>query len=111
MPASRGRPGAAPSKGKGMSKSLISQKALSFSESVIREMSRVAATHQAVNLAQGFPDFSADARIKQAAVEAIQKDINQYAITWGAKRLRDAIVAKEKRFRGKDLDPEKEITV
>jgi aspartate/methionine/tyrosine aminotransferase len=94
-----------------MSKSLISQKASSFGESVIRGMSRVAAAHQAVNLAQGFPDFPADPRIKQAAVDAIQKDVNQYAITWGAKNLRNAIVAKEKRFRGKELDPEKEITV
>jgi aspartate/methionine/tyrosine aminotransferase len=94
-----------------MEKNLISHKANSFAESVIRAMSRVAATHQAVNLAQGFPDFPADERIKQAAVDAIMKNINQYAITWGAKSLRDAIVAKEKRFRGRILDPEKEITV
>ncbi len=94
-----------------MSKSLISHKANSFTESVIRGMSRVAAQYQSVNLAQGFPDFPADARIKQAAMDAIQKDINQYAITWGAKSLRNAIAAKEKHFRGKDLDPEKEITV
>jgi L-glutamine---4-(methylsulfanyl)-2-oxobutanoate aminotransferase len=92
-------------------KNLISHKANSFSESIIRGMSRVAATYQAVNLAQGFPNFSADERIKQAAIEAIQKNINQYAITWGAKSLRDAIVAKEKRFRGRDLNPETEITV
>lgn len=94
-----------------MEKNLISHKANSFAESIIRAMSRVAAAHQAVNLAQGFPDFSADERIKQAAVDAIMKNINQYAITWGAKSLRDAIVVKEKRFRGRDIDPEKEITV
>ncbi|HET9869813.1 MAG TPA: aminotransferase class I/II-fold pyridoxal phosphate-dependent enzyme, partial [bacterium] len=82
-----------------------------FSESVIRGMSRVAAAHQAVNLAQGFPDFPADERIKRAAQEAIGRDINQYAVTWGAKRLRDAIVAKEKRFRGRELDPETQVTV
>ncbi|MGH7739160.1 MAG: pyridoxal phosphate-dependent aminotransferase [bacterium] len=94
-----------------MAKELVSQKAQSFSESVIRGMSRVAAAHQAVNLAQGFPDFPADSRIKQAAQEAIQKDINQYAITWGAQSLRSAIAAKEKRFRGRTLDPETQITV
>ncbi len=94
-----------------MSKDPISKKAQSFSESVIRGMSRVAAAHQAVNLAQGFPDFAADPRIKQAAQDAIQKDINQYAITWGAKHLRDAIVAKEKRFRGRTLNPETHLTV
>ncbi len=92
-------------------KNMISHKANSFAESIIRGMSRVAATYQAVNLAQGFPNFSADERIKQAAIEAIQKNINQYAITWGSKSLRDAIVAKEKRFRGRDLNPETEITV
>ncbi len=96
---------------KDMPKDSISQKAQSFSESVIRGMSRVAAAHQAVNLAQGFPDFAADPRIKQAAQDAIGKDINQYAITWGAKRLRDAIAAKEKRFRGRELNPETNITV
>ena len=94
-----------------MPKPLVSLRAQSFTESVIREMSRVASAHNAVNLAQGFPDFSADPRIKQAAIEAIQKDINQYAITWGSKNLRNAIVSKEMRFRGKNLDPEKEITV
>jgi aminotransferase len=62
-------------------------------------------------LAQGFPNFPVDERIKQAAIEAIQRNVNQYAITWGAKSLRDAIVAKEKRFRGRTLDPETEITV
>ena len=68
-----------------MTKTLISHKANSFAESIIRAMSRVAAEHQAVNLAQGFPNFPADERIKQAAIEAIQKNINQYANTWGAK--------------------------
>ena len=80
-------------------------------ESVIREMSRLAARHDAVNLAQGFPDFPAPDVIKQAAADAIAADVNQYAITWGAKPLRDAIAAKYLDHYGLNLDPEREITV
>ena len=80
-------------------------------ESVIREMTRLSAQHNAVNLAQGFPDFPAPEVIKQAAADAIAADINQYAITWGAKPLRDAIAAKYQRHYALDLDPEREITV
>lgn len=82
-----------------------------ITESVIREMSRLAAKHNAVNLAQGFPDFSAPQIIKEAAQRAIAEDINQYAITWGAKPFRDAIAAKYKRHYALDIDPEREITV
>jgi len=71
---------------------MLSAKAEQFTESVIREMTRLALEHQAVNLSQGFPDFAAPAEIKEAARQAIADDINQYAITWGAKALRDAIV-------------------
>ena len=67
--------------------------------------------HHAVNLAQGFPDFPAPAEIKEAAQAAIAADINQYAITWGAKSLRDAIVEKFARTQGVTVDPEREITV
>jgi len=80
-------------------------------ESVIREMSRLAAKHNAVNLAQGFPDFAAPQVIKEAAQRAIADDINQYAITWGAKPFRDAIAAKYKHHYALDFDPEREITV
>jgi aminotransferase len=80
-------------------------------ESVIREMSRLAARHNAVNLAQGFPDFPAPAALKQAAIDAIAADVNQYAITWGAKPFRDAIAAKYRRHYGLEIDPEREITV
>jgi aspartate/methionine/tyrosine aminotransferase len=66
----------------------------SFTESVIREMTRLAMTHDAVNLAQGFPDFPCPAELKEAAKAAIDGDVNQYAITWGAKRFRDAVAAK-----------------
>jgi aminotransferase len=90
---------------------MISAKAERFTESVIREMTLLAMQHGAVNLAQGFPDFPAPDSIKQAAQEAIARDINQYAITWGAKSLRDAIAAKFARTQGVEVDPEKHITV
>ena len=89
----------------------VSHKAAQFTESVIREMSRVAAKHKAVNLAQGFPDFSAPPEIKDAACRAIMNNHNQYAITWGTKNLRDAIVAKTKRDYGVTFDPETNLTV
>ncbi len=82
-----------------------------FTESVIREMTRLAFRHNAINLAQGFPDFPAPAALKQAAHDAIDADINQYAITWGAKPFRDAIAAKYERTYGWTVDPEREITV
>lgn len=88
-----------------------SHKAAQFKESVIREMSRVAAKHKAVNLAQGFPDFPAPSAIKDAACRAIMNNHNQYAITWGTKNLRDAIVAKAKREYGVTFDPETNLTV
>ena len=92
-------------------KNRVSRKASSFTESVIREMTRQANLHGAVNLSQGFPDFPAPADIKRAACEAIEADINQYAITWGAKRFRDAIAAKTKWHLGLDIDPDREVVV
>ena len=94
-----------------VSKSRVSRKAASFTESVIREMSREAVKYGAVNLGQGFPDFSAPEDIKLKAIEAIAADHNQYAITWGVKSFRDAIAKKTMWFLGLDLDPEAEITV
>jgi aspartate/methionine/tyrosine aminotransferase len=89
----------------------LSAKAGQFTESVIREMTRLALQYKAVNLSQGFPDFPAPAEIKRAAQDAIAADINQYAITWGAKSLRDAIAEKFERAHGLSIDPEREITV
>jgi len=90
---------------------MLSAKAEQFTESVIREMTRLALKHGAVNLSQGFPDFAAPAEIKEAARQAISDDINQYAITWGAKPLRDAIVEKFAHTQGVRVDPEREITI
>ncbi|MFQ5926290.1 MAG: pyridoxal phosphate-dependent aminotransferase [Terriglobia bacterium] len=92
-------------------KRLISGKAESFTESVIREMTRQAVLYDAVNLAQGFPDFPAPTEVKQAAAAAIAADINQYAITWGAKSLRDAIARQMKQWQGLEVNPETELTV
>jgi len=92
-------------------KHFLSDKVGHFTESVIREMTRQAMLHNAVNLAQGFPDFSAPAEIKQAAQEAIAADVNQYAITWGAKSLRQAIAQQMRTNHGLDIDPQTEVTV
>jgi aspartate/methionine/tyrosine aminotransferase len=82
-----------------------------FTESVIREMTRVATNTGALNLAQGFPDFAAPAALKDAACAAIQADINQYAVTWGTPRLRRALAAKYERDYGMHVDEAAEITV
>src|SRR6266699_5003586 len=94
-----------------ISRRMLSAKAEQFTESVIREMTRLAMKHHAVNLSQGFPDFAAPEEIKEAARQAIAEDINQYAITWGAKPLRDAVVEKFARTQGVRYDPEREITI
>ncbi|HEX3248989.1 MAG TPA: aminotransferase class I/II-fold pyridoxal phosphate-dependent enzyme [Pyrinomonadaceae bacterium] len=89
----------------------VSRKASLFTESVIREMTREAMKYGAVNLSQGFPDFAAPDDIKRRAMEAIDQDINQYAITWGSKDFRDAIAHKTRSYLGLEIDPETEITV
>jgi len=89
----------------------LSAKAEQFTESVIREMTRLAMKHNAVNLSQGFPDFAAPMEVKEAARQAISDDINQYAITWGAKPLRDAIAEKFARTQHVAYDLEREITI
>lgn len=90
---------------------LTSEKASRFTESVIREMSRLAAKHQAVNLAQGFPDFPCPPELKEAACKAIHEDVNQYAITWGDKLFREAIAEKSGRYLGMSINPETNVTV
>ena len=94
---------------------MISHKASQFTESVIREMTRLAMRYGAVNMAQGFPDFPAPSELKEAAKRAIDADLNQYAITWGARSMREAVAAKARRFLGLDggleVDPETEVTI
>jgi aspartate/methionine/tyrosine aminotransferase len=90
----------------------ISAKAEAFTESVIREMNRLAVAAGAVSLAQGFPDFAAPQELKEAAAAALFADVNQYAITWGAKPLREAIAAKTARqYPGWTPNPDTDITV
>lgn len=88
-----------------------SDKVDSFTESVIREMTRVALQHGAVNLAQGFPDFPCPPELKQAACAAITEDVNQYGITWGDRPFRQAIAEKVRWYLGLEIDPEQHITV
>lgn len=94
-----------------MTPSRISSRAGRFSESVIREMTRVARQHDAVNLAQGFPDFPAPDLLKEAACRAIRADVNQYAVTWGTPRLRMALARRYQDAYGLEVDPDREIVV
>lgn len=94
-----------------MTKQIISDKAGRFTESVIRDMTRQANKYGAVNLSQGFPDFAAPPEIKAAAIAAINGDVNQYAITWGAKKFRDAIAVKTKNYLGLEVDPDTQVCV
>jgi aminotransferase len=95
-----------------MSKIRPSRKASSFTESVIREMTRLAITHDAINLSQGFPDFPAPDELKEAARAAIAADINQYPITWGAERFREAIAESYRTRYGMSwVDAERSVTV
>ena len=84
---------------------------VTFTESVIREMTRIATMHQAVNLAQGFPDFPMPELMKEAACTAIRGDINQYAVTWGTPVLRQAIAEKYRRWYDMEVDPDLNVTV
>ncbi len=88
-----------------------SARASSFTESVIREMTRLAMEHGAINLAQGFPDFPAPEEVKRAAREAVAADLNQYPITWGEPELREAIAAAYRRSYGMAVDPERNVCV
>ena len=90
---------------------MISRRVQGFTESVIREMTRVVNQYGGVNLAQGMPNFRPPHELLDAAHRAIDGDFHQYAITWGAPRLRRAIADKYKRFYGIDADPERNVTV
>ena len=89
----------------------VSERVQKFPESVIREMTRIAALHGAVNLAQGFPDFDPPREVTEAAKRALDGGYNQYSITWGARELRDAIARRAKTFNGIDANPETDLVV
>jgi len=89
----------------------LAARTVGFTESVIREMTRLNAIHDGINLAQGFPNFAAPLALKDAAKRAIDADINQYAITWGAKSLRDALSRSYAELYGMSVDPETMLTV
>ena len=88
-----------------------SRKSVQFTESVIREMTRLAEAHGAINLSQGFPDFAAPAALKAAACDAIAADVNQYAVTWGARPLREAVAREFTRRYGVAVDADAQVTV
>src|SRR6201746_2724478 len=94
-----------------MSKLKGSKKATQFTESVIREMTRLNQQHGGVNLSQGFPDFPAPAIVKDAACAAIQADVNQYAVTWGARPLREAIAREFTKRYGLEVVADEQVTV
>lgn len=89
----------------------MSKKLAYFTESVIREMTRLSEEHSAVNLSQGMPDFDPPIELVNAAISSIQNGYNQYPITWGQKGLRDAIARKVKEYNGIEADPDNNITV
>jgi aminotransferase len=94
-----------------MSKLTGSRKATQFTESVIREMTRLNQLHGGVNLSQGFPDFPAPEAVKEAACAAIRADVNQYAVTWGTRAFREAIAREFTRRHGLPVDPDRQVTV
>lgn len=91
--------------------SFISKKASQFQESVIRQMTQVCLAHNGLNLAQGLPEDQAPPELKQACIEAIQNDYNQYARTWGAPELVEAVAQKYARFQGMQVDPNTMVTI
>lgn len=91
--------------------SRMSATAGKLTESVIREMTRLAIEHEAINLAQGFPDFPAPDAVKQAAVDAICADYNQYPITWGQPSIRLALQEKYRHWYGMNVDPEQNVCI
>jgi aspartate/methionine/tyrosine aminotransferase len=89
----------------------LSKKLESFTESAIREMTRLSEQHGAINLAQGMPDFEPPAELISAAINALRNGYNQYPITWGQQNLREAVARKAKEYNGIDSDAEKSVTI
>ena len=89
----------------------LSRRTETFTDSVIRRMTRISNRFQAINLSQGFPDFDPPAELTGALERVSKKGPHQYAITWGAQNFREALAAKHQRFTGLEVDPEREIVV
>lgn len=89
----------------------LSKRIAHFTDSVIRRMTRIANTHGAVNLSQGFPDFDPPQELKEALVKAAKGSLHQYSITWGAQNFREALAAKQSKFMGRPIDPQTEVVV
>jgi len=89
----------------------IAKRLNNFTESVIREMTRVANKYDAINLSQGFPDFDPPTELIAAAKLALDRGFHQYAVTWGAPNLRNALIQKQRYWMGLDLDPDTNIVV
>lgn len=102
---------AAEANGSAAAQRAASATAAALTESVIREMTRLALQHNAINLAQGFPDFPAPDQVKHAAVAAIEGDLNQYPITWGQVSIREALADKYREHYGMVVDPERDVCV
>jgi len=89
----------------------LSERTKTFTDSVIRRMTRVSLQYGAVNLSQGFPDFDPPKEILDRLAEVSHEDFHQYSITWGAKNFREALAEKQSRLMGFSIDPEREIVV
>lgn len=89
----------------------LSNRISTFTDSVIRRMTRISNQYGAVNLSQGFPDFEPPAEILKRLAEVTKEDFHQYAITWGAQNFREALAGKIKHFSGLDADPNAELVV
>ena len=89
----------------------LSSRTAGFTDSVIRRMTRISNKYGAVNLSQGFPDFDPPKALLDRLGQVSRENFNQYAITWGAQNLRQGLADKQKRFMGRDIDPDREIVV
>lgn len=89
----------------------LSDRTASFTDSVIRRMTRVSAQYDAINLSQGFPDFEPPAEILDRLTQVVHEDYHQYSITWGSQNFREALAAKQSRLLGRPIDPNSEIVV
>ena len=87
----------------------LSQRTATFTASVIRRMTRISNKYGAVNLSQGFPDFDPPKEILDRLVQVTGEEVHQYSITWGAQNFREALAAKQRRFMGIPIDPDKHI--